>query len=289
MKAAILGLGLCVALSQFAAPLRGSSESAALTGRIPARPAQAMTGSQFVESVRTMNSQDRERAVERELLRGNIPAFLRTLTPVTLAAQGGAPAATVFVMPDYLSIGSDEDFVRIPMNLETASDVAAKFGFTLPTRRIVNAIYAQSAYHLAPEPLPPGPQMSSTEYYRHHNDLIDAQSHERGVVNGTLVSGHKKDVVLTNRLLKTPGRIAIYGWPRLDGSTIQPLSTVHGACYEDYSHGIRLVSDEARQNGALRPVRDILQDPVASAALSDEGTIRVAAALSLHACAATKS
>ena len=36
-------------------------------------------------------------------------------------------------------------------------------GFVLPTRKIVDAIYQQSAFHFAPEPMRAGPQMRSTE------------------------------------------------------------------------------------------------------------------------------
>ena len=90
---------------------------------------------------------------------------------------------------------------------------------------------------------------------------------------GQLVSGHKKDVVVTNLLARTQGRIAIYGWHRPNGAPIQPLSTVHGVCYADYSHGIRLVSEMAIQDGTFRPVLDILQDSVLANALSDEGAI----------------
>ena len=223
-----------------------------------------------------MDPRLRERAILDEVLQGNLPTFLRRLVPVTFTdTLGGlAPAAVIFVMPDYLAIGSDDDFLRMPMNLETATAVAARFGFVLPTRKIVDAIYAQSAFRFVPEPLTPGPHMRSTEYYRLHNEIIGQQARAGGVSLGTLVSGHKKDVVVTNRLASTPGRIAIYGWHRPSGDPIQPLSTVHGACYADYSHGIRLVSQLAWQKGTLRSVRDILQDPFSAHVLSDEGAIR---------------
>src|SRR6185503_17790988 len=129
-----------------------------------------------------------------------------------------------------------------------------------------------------PQPLPAGPQMTSTEYYRHHNGMIDDQSHSRGFRLGLLASGHKKDVVLTNRLTSQPGRIAIYGWHRDTGEPIQPLSTVHGAGYADYSHGIRLVGRMAMIEGRLRSVHDILQDSLLAKILSDEGAIRLASA-----------
>jgi hypothetical protein len=223
-----------------------------------------------------VDAQQRERAVHDEILRGNVPSFLRQLVPVQLAVtQNGRPVdATLFVMPDYLAIGSDADYIRMPMNLETATDLAAQFGFVLPTRKIVNAIYEQSGHHFVPEPLTPGPQMTSTDYYVRHNDLIERQAQAESVRPGELVSGHKKDVVLTNLLARTPGRIAIYGWHRASGTPIQPLSTVHGACYEDYSHGIRFVSERAIVDGDVRRVEDLLQDPTTASLLSDEGPIR---------------
>jgi len=225
-----------------------------------------------------MDPRDRERAILDEISKGNLPDFLRRLVPVRVrgeVAAGKDLVATIFVTPDYLAIGSDSDFLRIPMNLHTAVTVAERFGFVLPTRKMVDAIYLQSRYHLAPQPLPAGPQMRSTDYYWTHNEMIDDQTHAIGAQLGELVSGDKKDVVMSNRLAVHLGRIAIYGWHRGAGQPIQPLSTVHGANYADYSHGIRLVSEWAMIDGKLRPVRDILHDPSTAAILSDEGPIRV--------------
>jgi len=221
-----------------------------------------------------MNPRQREHAIQDQLLAGNLPAFLRNLVPVKLDWQplrGKAITATVFVMPEYLAIGSEKDFLRIPMNLYTAATVATRLGYILPTRKIVDAIYRQSVIHFSPEPMTPGPEMRSTDYYRIHNEKIEAQARQLGVMPGELVSGHKKDVVLTNLLDANPGRIAIFGWHRPNGVPIQPLSTVHGACYADYSHGIRLVSETVLIDGERRSIYDVLQDPVQSRVLNDEG------------------
>jgi hypothetical protein len=245
---------------------------------IPSRSSQALTGSQFVKYISKMDSRQREQAILSELLDGNLPSFLRKLVPLELKqvlTSGKTLTTTIFVMPEYLAIGSDKDFLRIPMNLYTATAIAARFGFVLPTKRIVDAIYDQSSYHFVPEPMTPGPQMRSTEYYRVHNEMIDKQSRARDIPVGALVSGDKKDVVITNRLARSQGRIAIYGWHRGSGAPIQPLSTVHGAGYADYSHGIRLVSEMAMVDGKLRSVYDILQDSLLANVLSDEGTIRI--------------
>jgi len=223
-----------------------------------------------------MSPHERESAILDEILKGNIPEFLRKLVPVKLRSQlpsGKVLEATIFVAPDYLAIGSDDDFLRIPMNLHTAAAIAERFGFLLPTKKMVDAIYLQSRFHLVPQPLPAGPQMRSTNYYWAHNAMVQEQARSLGARLGDLISGQKKDVVMTNLLASRIGRIAIYGWHRGPGQPIQPLSTVHGANYADYSHGIRLVSSIVLMGGQVRSIYDVLADPSRARVLSDEGPI----------------
>ena len=234
-------------------------------------------GSGFARTVSGMKGVEREQAIRAELSRGNIPEFLRDFKPVRLSATNSAGetiTATIFVMPDYLAIGSDRDFLYIPMSLDSAIDIVTRFGCILPTTRMVDAIYEQSACRLQPQPLLPGPQMRSTAYYCRHSDMIRGQFRALGLSAGTLVSGHKKDLVLTNRLCRREGRVAIYGWHRCPGSPIQPLSIVHGARYADYSHGVRLVSAIVLIDGEGRSIYDVLEDPRLAPVLSDEGPIR---------------
>jgi hypothetical protein len=248
----------------------------ALTRGIPAGPPRPMTGSEFGRYVARMDPRQREQAILHQILAGDVPSFLRKLVPVRLSFQqsdGTTMNATIFAMPEYLAIGTDKDFLRIPMNLYTAAAVASKMGFVLPTKKMVDAIYEQAAYHFAPQPMTAGPQMRSTEYYLTHNAKVEAQSRALGITPGALVSGDKKDVVVSNRLERNPGKIAIYGWHKLDGAAIQPLSTVHGACYADYSHGIRLVSQTMLVDGETKSVNEVLDDPTLSQTISDEGPI----------------
>jgi hypothetical protein len=91
---------------------------------------------------------------------------------------------------------------------------------------------------------------------------------------GDLSAGDKKDLVLTNRLWRELDRVAIYGWHRAEGLPIQPLSTVHGWRYADYSHGVRLISTQVWVDGVSRPLFDVLQDPQLAGALSSEGVIQ---------------
>jgi hypothetical protein len=274
-RSIFLPLLLC---SSFATAADGSDVGCpgALAAAIPARSSASPEGAQFARQISRGETKDRERAIETELLRGNLPDFLRELKPVTLESRlpsGRTVTATICVLPDYLAVGSDEDFLRIPMDLHTATSVAGRFGFALPTRKMVDAIYAQSDAKLAPEPMTAGPQMSSTAYYVTHNDRISAQRAALDAPPGALLAGHKKDVVLTSRLASQAGKIAIYGWHRRDGRPIQPLSTVHGSGYADYSHGIRLVSGVVFVDGEATSLAGVLRDPELAPLLSDEGPL----------------
>jgi len=243
--------------------------------RLPARPAGAIGGSEFARRTSALSSADRDRAVVAELERGNVPSFLSHLTPVTLTtspSDGPAVPATIWVTPDYLAIGSDDDFLYVPLTYYSATIIADRFGSVLPTARMVDAIYEQSAHHLTPAPLPAGPLMRSNLYLSKHQQRIDEQ--RSGLPLGELISGHKKDLVLSNRLRQLPGRVAIYGWHRAPGDPIQRLSTVHGAQYVDYSHGVRLVSATVVVDGRPRSIYDALQDSHVAPVLSREGVTR---------------
>lgn len=273
--AILLAIGLCWPSVLSASP--GPQQcNPALMKDIPPRSPAAAGGSVFARQIDVIDGSEREAAIERELLAGNMPSFLRRLAPVRLTRtlpSGRSVDITVCVLPDYLAVGSNRDFLFVPMRLSTALSIGRRYGFTLPTAKLVDSIYAQSAVRLLPQPLPAGDQMRSTAYYWRHNELIGEQRASRGLALGMLTAGHKKDLVLTNRLWTHNDRVAIYGWERSDGSPIQPLSTVHGARYADYSHGVRLVSATAYVNGEPRPLFQILADPELAPLLSDEGPI----------------
>jgi len=246
-----------------------------LTRAIPRR-GRAEDGSAVIDRLTSARGRERDDAVVSEVLNGNIPDFLRDLVPVTFTGEGPGGAATqvtICVMPDYLAVGSNRDFVRVPLGLPAAMRVAERFDMVLPTTRMVDAIYQQASVRLSPSPMTPGAQMESTGYFQRHNTTIQQQMAQAGGRLGQLVSGHKKDLVLTNRLERNPGHVAIYGWHRRNGSAIQPLSTVHGAQYADYSHGIRLVSRRAFVNGRAIDLRDLLSDGRYAGLVSSEGTI----------------
>ncbi len=244
---------------------------------LPARPARSRSGSAFVREVLHLAGAARERAVTEQVLAGNVPEFLRALAPVTMngtGPEGQRIEVTICVTPDYLAVGDNNDFVRVPVGLPAAASIAADLGFHLPTTKMVDAIFAPADVRLPPAPMPPTAQMASTDYFWRHHAKVEAQRSRSAQGASALTAGQKKDIVMSNRLRSKPGRVAIYGWHRPNGKPIQPLSTVHGALYADYSHGVRLVSDTAFVNGAPYPLAEILQDPQLSRIVSSEGPIR---------------
>lgn len=243
---------------------------------IPRRPSGTAGGQSAIARLAASAGNNRDIAIAQAIIAGNIPQFMRTLVPVTFTgtdAGGRATRITLCVMPDYLALGSDNDFVRVPLGLPAANLIAERFDMVLPTTRMVDAIHAQAQVRLRPSPMTPGPQMASTDYFLRHNATLEGQRQSAGAPLGVLVSGHKKDLVLSNRLERNPGRVAIYGWHQASGQPIQPLSTVHGAGYADYSHGIRLISRTAYVQGRAVDLRDLLSDSRYAALVSSEGPI----------------
>ena len=251
--------------------LNGASGDKSL---IHARDPLAITGSVFIKENMNIAGAARESNIFHEFISGNVPDFLRDFTSIQIA--DGTNILTYLVMTDYLSIGTDSDYVRMPMSPLTAQKIADQYDCTLPTRKMVNDIWKFSPNKLSP--LPWGPpydaSMMHTSRIGIHNSRV--QSQLTGKDFTLLTSGHKKDVVLTNRLSpKNPNkRVAIYGWIQLNGQPIQGLNPVsHEDFYADYSHGIRLIANDVIVNGSPMRMKDVFADAKLSALVSDEGIL----------------
>jgi hypothetical protein len=243
---------------------------AAAPPKLPPRPADAMGGKAFLRSINGLKLAEREAAIFREISRGNFPNFLRTFKPVPirgLDADGKEITASLLVMPDYLAVGSDDDFVRLPMTPHTAQQIADLFGCTLPTKMIVDAIDARAEVHLEPHPLTVDRETVKT--FAQHQEIIESQ--RAGKPLGLLITGIKKDIVLSPRIFERPDRLAIYGWRQLDGQPIQTLTIVHWNKYVDYSHGVRLILNRVMLDDQEVAVTDLLANPERCGLVSDEG------------------
>ena len=243
---------------------------------IPPRSADAISGSQFMQQVLNMTFEQREIEIYNQLSSGNIPDFMRTLTKISgnfVDGNGTSHACTYEVMPDYLAIGSNEDFCRIPMGPITAQKLADLFGAIMPTAKLVDDIYTHAPVKLEPVTYAPvGNESTLVPKFVEHNQAIENQRIAAGGVLGQLTGGTKKDVVLSNKIVDParPNHVVIYGWHQLNGTPIQPLTNIHINSYVDYSHGIRLLNAEMPVDGVITNIKTILADPVLYKMLSNE-------------------
>ena len=215
----------------------------------------------------------REEFLLHQFAAGNVPAFLREFVPISLQradALGQLRQVEFEVLPDYLALGSDLDWFRTPMSPNLGQRLADMLGCALPTRRMVDDVWAAAPVKLNPVTFSPSIYdiVSPTLFYQHHQQ-IEAQ--RAGQPLGTLVAGTKKDVIVSSVLAGVSNRVVIYGWHFPSGSPIQPRYAGHIASYVDYSHGVRLVRDVVRVDGVERPLASVLADPVLHPLLGDEG------------------
>ena len=272
----------CLLLAASAVLACQPAVSAGQALRLPPRSHDASGGTAIASMLSPLARDAREDEVFRQIASGNVPPFLRTLVEVTDTARVGGTVRRVsyLVTPDYLALGSDADYLLMPMTPLLAQRLADALGCSLPTRRMVDAIYAAAPLKLSPEPIPPGAAMVTVPVFSRHNEIVKAQRAAvlSGFPLGVLVAGHKKDVIISNLIrvgtrAATPSPVVIYGWHMLDGAAIQPAYNGHGDTYADYSHGIRLVHRTVTIDGVPFDIARVLADPDLYVLLSDEGVI----------------
>jgi hypothetical protein len=228
------------------------------------------SGSAFYASAASYNWKQRDSFAVKQILAGNLPSFLKRFIRIDVAtkdtATGNTLRAYYYVSPDYLSIGNDADWARIPLTPMAAQTIADSFHCFLPTRKMVNDIHQAATVKL--EPLPMTTHRDSISTMWQHHLLIEGQRQGRK----GLVSGVKKDVVISGKVSRDarPNRVGIYGWHKADGKPIQPLYTGHVNWYVDYSHGVRLVYRDIYVNGKAMDYIDVLKHPVYRRLLCDE-------------------
>ncbi len=241
---------------------------------LPERSVTAYSGSDLIQILIPLSLREREERVYNEIMSGNIPTFLRELTSIDVVVEldGLVWNLSYYVTPDYMAVGSDEDYFLIPMTPILAQEIADSLGLCLITRKMVDAVWLHAELQVEPIPIDPSSDMVTIPVFADHNELVGTQRMETidQFPLGTLVAGNKKDVVLSNQIVNNENKVVIYGWHRTNGQPIQPLYTGHINWYADYSHGIRFAHAQCRVNGEERSVSDVLKDPGLYPLLSDE-------------------
>jgi hypothetical protein len=235
--------------------------------QVPPRPANSPTTAELVTQLTPLDLPAREREILHQFAIGNIPQFWRHFASVKIAESTNT--LEYFVAPDYLAIGSADDYFLAPVSPATASAIADRIDSILPTPKMVDDIFAAASVKMIPHPLAPSPAMTTVPVFAEHNKLLAVSRTNVG----SLTAGHKKDIVLTPRVTNAPTKVAIYGWHNTNGAPIQPLYLGHTAAWVDYSHGARFVRRQMLLNGQLTTAEAILADPALCHLLSNEGPL----------------
>ncbi len=254
----------------------------------PRQPGRQLGGSEFFRDVLGIDPNgdryqngvtglEREKAILRQVEVGNIPDFLRRPQKVVTRDANGN-TAELSVMPDYLAIGTNEDWVRVPITPILARAIADRYGLELPTRKVADAVYSQADVRLTGEGMVGNSRdqqfMQGNGFYLKHNQMIDRQL--GGTSDGALVAGHKKDIIFSRYAASNPDRLDFYGLFRSNGTAIQDAGGgPHDNLYVDYSHGARFVGETVVVNGQPMRYSEVLSNPRLAGLLSDEGTVDV--------------
>jgi hypothetical protein len=277
----------------------------------PSRPTGAPGGAAFMQTIwgegapRTRADWiRRDDAMVAALVVGNMPAWLRQW--ITIEVRDSSPNVKVRVLPDYLCVGSDADYRHVPLDQQSAQRVADAFTACLPTAKICHAIWRKTPpthrigaiprdYNVTPWTRrrlirQPWAQTSTAAYDEHSREI--QKKFGTTIRPGQLVSGHKKDVVLSQRLHAQPAKIAFHGFYDSNGYPFQPcyggaagpvptcnretptLAHPEGkGRFSDYSQGVRLVHPVMTIDGRMALYNDVLRNKELCRLISTEAAV----------------
>ncbi len=231
--------------------------------------ATEVTGTFFYKKAVASNWKQRDSLFLFYFNQGNVPNLFYRFRPIRLNHKdslGKMHAITFYCSPDYAMIGTNDDWVRVPLTPIAAQAMADSMHCFLPTRKMVDLIHHHSKVKLEPVPMY-AYRDSTVTMWQHHLIIEGQRKGKKG-----LVSGIKKDIVICSEdaFKGRQQRVAIYGWHKADGKPIQPLYTGHVNWYADYSHGARMIYSKIKVDRQWKHYSEVLNDPLLLSALNDE-------------------
>ena len=283
----LCAVALCSATTAVAGDVRYGSNGKLHKASMPVpaladKPTATLAGSDFMRRADTTAFWTLEDIIVETVTAGQVPDALRHFRKITFTTPvvdsveilRKKHKVEMWVLPDYVAIGTNDDFVRMPMGPLAAQRIADALDCTLPTPFLVDRIAEASEGHVDIFPFRPlGNRNSQPIVFQDSNNAINAQFKAYGYEFGQFISGLKKDIVLTYKIMtltEYERNVAIYGWHHPDGRAQQPLFVRHGNFYVDYSHGVRLIYNKVKIDGVEYNIREVLQSPELYRLLSDE-------------------
>jgi len=265
--------------------LKFALNEAASQGKKPA--------SALLLSIPSTPGAEREAAILDIVKEGHVPEFIQSWLPINVKHTG--ISGCYYVLPDFFSIGTDGDFLRVRIAPLTAEWIGDLIDGQLPTSKMVDDIYKAAPQRLSARPWGPpyDKSMMVTNRWPIQDERIQKQFDNREYLQGVLTAGHLKNVVVGKGLEGRPKkrghdgvvhpaiapgtRVGIYGWFKASGAPIQgpaPNFGTHIVSYADYSHGIRFVHKLMIVDGDSVPLTRVMKDAKLSPLVSNEGPLK---------------
>jgi hypothetical protein len=230
-----------------------------------------LPGSEWLELYAKVDPGDeltRHQLVLEQVAQHNMPDTWDDWVTVTVRGRKGTVVAFE-VSPHGLRIGTNSDWVEVPLDGPHAAAAAEILGYSLCTAWMADQVYVQAKKHggaihyfAAAEianslglygwnnDVPDGEKMKSPEFFQQRSILLQNWLHDHAIAPGTLVAGYFKTVVPPVDGLTRHGGLEMLGGHSDQGEKIQSLSGgFHGRSFFDYSHNIRLAKNVIRVQG----------------------------------------
>jgi len=235
-----------------------------------ALPEPTKAGSEIFSSLAPHLGEKREKQLYDLASCGNIPMFLRQWKEIPVSS--GMLTGTVYVLPDYFCVGTDDDYLYAPMGALGAEKVGELFNARLPTKKLVQAMYDHGHKQVAQPWGPPyDGSMSDTDRWPTQTKKVRERMARSGAVPGDLVEGHFKSIIVSKRTMEGEGKmLGFWGWFASNGKPIQGDSQAHGAGYCDYAHGAHYIMNEMIVGEDVMSIDDVLRHRDYFRLISDE-------------------
>ena len=245
---------------------------------IPRLSERALSGKEFMEEYKKLEPAQRHMLVLQQLAIGNVPDHFKQFETIRVKSSKGN-VLEMQVARHGLRIGTDANYVEVPLDGPTAMAAAEIYGCTLPTPWISDQIYtaAEASKGIVPfidapqiakrmgiewnPSKPDGKWMMSAEFVAERNKMLREYCREHGITDNQLTYGYHKDIIHPLPGTTKAGRLEIYGGRNVSGKRVQPISGGHHVrSYFDYSHQARFIRTSVKINGETMNISDFMNN-----------------------------
>lgn len=233
-----------------------------------------MNGSEWLATLPENPSPSRDTLILQAISDG-----LAICTWVPITSTYKKYQATFYTCEDaiHVSLENGSRF-RFQVNAKLAQNCADALDASLITTKISDLAYQQAKIKLSATLLSAGPDMVTTSKSKKWNALLEQKrNNQEGLIRDC-----GKTWILSNKLGLRANIAINYGFydsraPYLNKFGIrmwQTLGTRHNDTHTDYSQTLVLMSKCCQVDGQEMTVTEVMQDPVLSGLISDEGVLK---------------